>query len=271
MKFIQITDPHLVANDAKLHGLKPIDRLKICIEDINRCHKDAEFCVITGDLAHNAEPVAYNELRKCLLKLSIPAYLLVGNHDSRSEILATFPDISCDNFGFIQYWLDYSMGRFLMLDTVEEGKSWGSYCQKRLLWLKDALEDARGRNVYLFMHHPPFDVGIPCVDRIGLGIDGHKISEVLSKHDNIRHLFFGHIHRPISGSWNGIPYSTLRGTNHQVPLDFEALEIVPKSHEPPAYAIVFLTDAQTTVHFHDYLDNSRVKYEKKTEGRPDCV
>ena len=125
-----------------------------------------------------------------------------------------------------------------MLDTVEEGKSWGSYCQKRLLWLKDALENARGRNVYLFMHHPPFDVGIPCVDRIGLGIDGHKISEVLSKHDNIRHLFFGHIHRPISGSWNGIPYSTLRGTNHQVPLDFEALEIVPKSHEPPAYAIV---------------------------------
>ena len=41
------------------------------------------------------------------------------------------------------------------------------------------------------------------------------IGEVLSTHDNVRHLFFGHVHRSIADSWQRIPYSTLRSTNHQ--------------------------------------------------------
>ena len=51
--------------------------------------------------------------------------------------------------------------------------------------------------------------------------------------------------------------------------DFDAVDVVPKSHEQPAYAVVFLEEHQTTVHFHDYLDTYRVPYDKKTEGRPD--
>ncbi len=61
----------------------------------------------------------------------------------------------------------------------------------------------------------------------------------------------------------------MRGTNHQVPFDFDAVEVVPKSHEQPAYAVVFLEEQQTTVHFHDFLDTYRVPYDKKSEGRPD--
>jgi hypothetical protein len=183
--------------------------------------------------------------------------------------LAAFPDIRVDANGFVQTILETSAGRFLLLDTVEQGKGWGSYCGKRRDWLRQALEESRDQPVYLFMHHPPFHVALNCVDRIGLGADGDHIGEILSGHDNIRHLFFGHVHRPISGSWRGIPYSTLRGISHQVPLDFNSLEVVPKSHEPPAYAVVFLEDGQTTVHVHDYLDTFRVPYEKKSEGRPD--
>jgi len=52
-------------------------------------------------------------------------------------------------------------------------------------------------------------------------------------------------------------------------LDFDAVEVVPKSHEQPAYAVVFLEEHQTTVHFHDFLDTYRVPYDKKSEGRPD--
>ena len=59
MKFIQITDLHLVPKGEMLHGLDPYDRLKECINDINHSHKDAEVCVITGDLAHGANQQAY--------------------------------------------------------------------------------------------------------------------------------------------------------------------------------------------------------------------
>jgi hypothetical protein len=69
-------------------------------------------------------------------------------------------------------------------------------------------------------------------------------------------FFFGHVHRPVSGSWHGIPFTTLRGTNHQVQLDLKAEDYLPISHEPPAYCVIFLEPQQTTVHFHDYLDDS---------------
>ncbi|MFQ5932558.1 MAG: phosphodiesterase, partial [Nitrospiraceae bacterium] len=56
--------------------------------------------------------------------------------------------------------------------------------------------------------------------------------------------------------WLGIPCSFVRGTNHQVALDFETVRPVPKNHEPPAYAVVFLNSETVVVHMHDYLDNS---------------
>lgn len=55
----------------------------------------------------------------------------------------------------------------------------------------------------------------------------------------IAHFFFGHIHRPILGSFKGIPYSTLRGTNHQVALVLQdpSLRIVGKN-EGPQYGVL---------------------------------
>ena len=271
MKFIHFTDTHLMPRGELLHGLNSHDRLESCVDDINRHHGDAELCVVTGDLAHLAQPAVYADLRDCLSELRMPTHLVVGNHDRRDRLLEAFPETPVDADGYLQAVVETSAGWFLMLDTVEQGKGWGSYCARRQDWLRRSLECSRNRPVYLFMHHPPFHVGIPSLDRLGLGADGDRIGDVLSTHDNVRHLFFGHVHRPISGSWRGIPYSTLRGTNHQVPLDFDAVEVVPKSHEPPAYALVFLEEDQTTVHFHDFLDTYRVPYDKKSEGRPDWV
>ena len=271
MKFIHLTDIHLVPKGEMLHELDPHERLKACIKDINCYHEDADLCVITGDLSHGANHQAYLDLKECLSHLRSPIHLLIGNHDQRDRLLAVFPNIPVDSSGFLQTYVDTSVGRFLLLDTVEQGKGWGSYCTKRLDWLHEVLNDSIDVPVYLFMHHPPFHVGIPSLDRLGLGSDGDKIGEAISIYSNIRHIFFGHVHRPISGSWRGIPYSSLRGINHQVPLDFKSIEVVPKSHEPPAYAVVFLENNQTTVHFHDYLDTYRVSYNKKSEGRPDWV
>ncbi len=218
MKIVQITDTHLVPRGEVLHGLDPCERLDACIDDINRHHRDAELCIITGDLVHNGPPHAYRDLKVCLSRLDIPCHLLVGNHDHRGRLLDEFPDLPVDENGFLQTVIETGAGRFFLLDTIEQGMAWGAYCEKRLAWLKNAIEAARDCPVYLFMHHPPFSVGLPCVDRLGLGTDGERLAEVVVPYANIRHLFFGHVHRPITGSWRGIPYSTMRGTNHQVPL-----------------------------------------------------
>ena len=62
MKFIHISDIHLVPEDGDLNGCIPSERLEACLIDIEQHHYDTEFCVVSGDLAEFAEPEAYAHL-----------------------------------------------------------------------------------------------------------------------------------------------------------------------------------------------------------------
>ncbi len=261
MKFIHVTDPHLVAPGRLLFGLDPLARLQACIADVNARHGDAHCCVITGDLAHCGEPAAYLALREAVARLSMPCCLLLGNHDDRANFRRALAQTPCDEAGFAQSVLDTPAGHFVFLDTHEPGDSGGRYCARRCAWLRACLARLGDRPAYLFMHHPPFQVGIPFLDRINLR-DAEPFAAALAGFDNVRHLFLGHMHRPVSGSWRGIPFSTLRGTSHQVPLDFANVQSVAYVGEPAAYAVVFLDAHQTVVHSHDYL------VEPRRLGRP---
>ena len=70
---------------------------------------------------------------------------------------------------------------------------------------------------------------------------------------NIRHLFFGHIHRPCQVVWQGIPCSALPGTNHQVPLSRERTG-TSYSAEPAMYGVVLIQNDQTTIHMDAWMD-----------------
>lgn len=256
MKFIHVTDTHLVPPGQTLYGLDPLARLDSCIADINANHADAACCVITGDLTHWGAPEAYAALRGALAKLAIPHHLLLGNHDDRGNFRRHFPDTPRDADGFVQTAFDTPAGRFVFLDTNEPGVSHGVFCAKRRAWLAARLAEDAEAPVLLFMHHPPFAVGIKRMDEISLH-DPEPFAAVVAPHARrIRHLFFGHLHRPICGSWRGIPFSTMRATSHQVALDFRRVGAVPGSHEPPAYAVVLAEPDRVVVHFHDFLDRT---------------
>jgi 3',5'-cyclic-AMP phosphodiesterase len=257
MKLIHITDTHLVEPGLKLYGLDPKARLDAAIADINRHHADAELAIVTGDLTHWGEVSAYQNLLNSMNRLRVPYVTLVGNHDRRAACLDVLAAAPRDAHGFVQGWRDTSRGRLMFLDTLDEASHAGQMCERRLQWAARTLAEAPAdRPIYLFMHHPPFEVGIHMMDRIAL-LERAAFAEVIRSHRNrIRHLFFGHVHRPISGSWMGIPFSTLRGTNHQVWFDLSAGAPHLTSHEPPAYAVVLIGDETVVVHNHDYLDRS---------------
>ena len=256
MKLIHITDTHFVPRGKTLFGGDPLKNLERCVADINLHHADAEVCVLTGDLTHWAEPEAYEALRECLDPLITPLRVIIGNHDVRNEMFRWFPEQPLDENGFYQSAEDFSAGRFLFLDTHEPGKHEGHYCEKRLDWLERQLADSGKSSLFLFMHHPPFDIRHPTLDRIGL-VAKEAFTRTVRPHcGRIRHLFFGHIHRPLSGHWLGISMSSLRGINHQVWLDFEETENLPYSFEPPAYSVVLIGKEELIVHTHDFMDKS---------------
>jgi 3',5'-cyclic AMP phosphodiesterase CpdA len=259
--FLHLTDLHVTpAGAPPLYGLDPGARLALAVADIARRHgpegaAPAAFAVATGDLTHHGEPAAYARLRGLLAALPCPVHPMLGNHDDRAAFREAFPEVPCDSAGFVQQALDTPAGRFLLLDTNEPGTHAGRLCARRLAWLADRLAED-DRPVLLFLHHPPYAVGIRRMDDIPL-LDAGALWEVLASHRaRLRHLFHGHLHRPLSGSWHGIPASSLRGTAHQVALDLAERPTVPGSHEPPAYAMVRVTPAEVVVHTHDFLDET---------------
>jgi len=257
MKAIHITDLHLVAPGEQLWEIDTAARVDACLEDISRWHSDAAFCVISGDLTDKGQPEAYAWLKKRLELFPLPTFLMLGNHDERDAFLATYPGHPCDLHGFIQQSHRTPHGVFLFLDTKKEGRvSQGELCGRRLAWLADELKNAGSAPVYIFMHHPPCDIGLPRMDRIKLE-EPEAFAEVVTNGANVRHIFFGHVHRPAFVNWRGIPCSCLPGTNHQVPLVRDSVGTA-YSHEPPGYGVIMIDDAQVAVHFDACLHRKPV-------------
>jgi 3',5'-cyclic AMP phosphodiesterase CpdA len=258
MKLIHLTDTHLTLPGQPLYGTYPAERLRACVESINNEHADADLCVITGDLAHCGDIEAYEELASILAGLKVPVQLVIGNHDHRERLVERFPQLARDEAGFVQSALKTEAGTFIFMDSVKDGTHAGAYCETRRAWLAQQLEKADD-DVFLFMHHAPFKTGIKPMDKIGMDAqDVLALKALLQRYGRIKHLFFGHYHRPMHGSWSGIGFSTLRGMNHQVALDLKREDGYLFTHEPPAYAVVLIDDDNVVVHNHDFMDPSQV-------------
>ncbi|QDP25784.1 phosphodiesterase [Bradyrhizobium cosmicum] len=257
-KFIHITDTHLANPGLKLYGLDPRARLDAAIADINKHQSDAAFAVVTGDLTHWGEAESYANFADAMAALKIPYIAMVGNHDKRVVCLDALKAAPRDANGFVQGTKTTEHGLFVFLDTLDETSHAGEMCAKRLGWLESTLAAAPADMPFVvFMHHPPFPVGVHAMDEIGLKQSAEFAEVIAPYRSRIRHLFFGHVHRPIFGSYGKIPFSTLRGTNHQVwfELDVAAAEHLA-SHEPPAYGVVLIDQENLVVHSHDFLDTS---------------
>ncbi len=256
MKFVHVTDPHIVP-EGPLYGSDPAARLRTCIADINANHADAAAVVVTGDLTDAGDAASYARLRDILADLIPPVHLLIGNHDDRTAFRAAFPETPVDAAGFVQYGFDTTAGRFLCLDTVDQGHHHGLLGPERLDWLEAELDRAEGGPVFLFMHHAPLPVGHALLDGIGL-LDADDLAAVVSRHTNIRQIFFGHLHRPICGHWRGIPFAGLPSLNHQTALDLTGSDVWIGSYEPPAYGVVLAQPDAVVVHVHNFIDGAKI-------------
>lgn len=255
MKLIHLTDTHVIG-EGLLYGQDPAKRLAAAVRSINTEHGDAHCVILTGDMTHWGDAAAYRTFRREIGKLDMPAHLTVGNHDDTAAFAKVFPDTCRDENGFVQTAVETEVGRLLLLDTKAPEGHAGAYCSARRAWLRAELECAT-TPVLLFMHHPPFKTGIASMDRIMLQ-DAQAFQDVIAPHTaRIRHLFFGHVHRAISGNWRGISYSCMRGLNHEVALELDGQpDRIAANFEPPAYGVVLLTHQQVTVHLHDFTDGS---------------
>ena len=124
-----------------------------------------------------------------------------------------------------------------------------------MTWLKNELKKT-AKDVYIFMHHPPFDVGVTYMDRIKLD-EAEDFGALVSRSKNVKHIFFGHVHRPVFLTWQGITCSGCPGINHQVPLVGGSVT-TNYSAEPPMYAVIEFESGQFRINLDAFLDRRPV-------------
>lgn len=222
MKIIQITDTHLVRPGVVVNGVDPESQLRRAVADVVARHADADLLVVTGDLCNDGEPEAYALLREILSAVPFPVRLILGNHDRRQAFVSAFPDHPRDEIGYIQSWMDTDFGRLIFLDSHEAGVIGGIYGEDRLAWLNGALLGAGDWPVTVFVHHPPVNAGIRHFDGIGMHDDGRVLRRLAAHPGGVRHVVFGHIHVPLTGtSAEGIAYSSGQSCAHRFITDLD--------------------------------------------------
>ncbi|MDE3761373.1 phosphodiesterase [Sinorhizobium meliloti] len=219
MRIIHLTDTHLVAPGNLLFGIDPMQRLEAVLCKIEAEFSDADLCVISGDLADAGDPDAYQMLRDRLGTFPVTTRLLIGNHDDRGNFRSAFPEAATDNNGFIQGFDDFEGIRLIYLDTLEPGAIQGWLCDKRLSWLKNALDGAADKSVVIFTHYPFLSVGLPHCEKILLS-NPIDVMPLLHAHGGVRHIFCGHVHVAMAGQWERIPFTISAGTCHHIVPDF---------------------------------------------------
>lgn len=264
MKLIQITDIHLTTPGQTIAGRDPNANFERALTHALDNHPDAEAVIVTGDLSDWGEAGDYARLRARLTDVEVPVHLCIGNHDDRETFLATFPELR-DDAGFVQKVVPLSKGQAVLLDTWEQDTHAGSYCDARAAWLDQTLNDLDGP-VWLFLHHNPVPMGMAAMDQIML-LDADRLGDVLDRHRaKVAHIFHGHCHLPLAGSFRGIPFTAPRGTNHAGWPDFGDTKVLAGSDLPEAYAVIQVRDSgDMMIHMVEYGYDGEIR----REGSPD--
>ncbi len=253
-KLLVFTDLHIKAGT--IIGLDPVARFKAALAHAMANHTDAQGIVLMGDLTHGKTAVEYDLLKSILADVPLQITFMMGNHDRRDAFLEVFPQAILDSSGFVQASFDIGDWRGITLDTLDGppypmGLHSGRLCTERLAWLADQLEQAKDKPVVLFTHHPLGNIGFPMMDRIKLD-NGVDVIDLLRVHPKPVHVLAGHVHRTISGQWDGIPYTVFKSPCHQNPLNLHEQYVSMSVDEPGAYGVILFDGTNITVHSEDY-------------------
>lgn len=246
----QISDLHIRTAGELIEGkVDTYPYLVTCIDRINALPRSPDLVIVSGDLADSGSVPEYMRLKSELDRLNMPYFVMPGNHDSRARMREGFggtPALPAASSGHLQYAINLPELRILCLDTLDEGKENGWLSMDRLDWLHDELT-ASPKPVMIFLHHPPFDCGIPGMDDMKLG-NPNGLAEILSAHPHVLGLACGHVHRSVFTTWAGLPACICPSPAHQIHLDMRPDSPLAWTLEPGGFLLHHAAEGVLTSH-----------------------
>jgi 3',5'-cyclic AMP phosphodiesterase CpdA len=232
----QISDLHIKRRGALAYGrVDTAAALVRCIDELNRLSPRPDLVVISGDLVDTPTAAEYAHLTMLLAPLQIPFAAIPGNHDDRALMRAALPEQQAPSPGGALN-LVRAIGPLdiVLLDTSVPGHAHGALAADTLAWLDTVLAAAPARPALLFLHHPPFVTGIAHMDVQNLR-NADALAAVLQRHDRVRLIAAGHVHRATLSLFAGIAATICPAPNHAVALDLAAHLPPSFNIEPPAF------------------------------------
>ncbi len=259
MLIAQVTDIHL--------GFEPDNpsefnrkRLDQVIRQLVAMTPQPDMLLATGDLVDRGDSESYRRLRNALDACPFPVWLCLGNHDERANFSRWYPEIPMAD-GFVQYEVQTPELRLLFLDTLEDGRHGGAFCEVRADWLKARLAEKPDAKTLIVMHHPPVEVGIEWMNTHPDEPWVARVADAIRGHDQIVGIVCGHLHRPISVGWHGKTIAICASTAPQVALDLGPID--PEKPDgrpmiiadPPAFALHRWNGRDFVSHFDNADDH----------------
>lgn len=267
MILCQISDLHIKPERKLAYGVVDTAMmLERCLVQIKTLPQRPDAVIATGDLVDGGTPAEYALLRELLSPLTMPVYLLPGNHDERNALRQSFTDHRYLHFEspFIQYAIDDYPLRLVVLDSVIPGQGGGTLCDERLQWLDRTLA-ASAKPTVVALHHPPFVTGIGHMDRVGFAASA-RLEQIVARHPQVERVIAGHLHRPITVGFGDTIASTCPSPAHQVVLDLSQHGADNFIMEPPAFQLHWWSGNQLVTHTA-YIGDFGRQYPFRESGR----
>jgi len=255
LKFIIMSDLHLVPEGQTSITLDTSARLEQAVDAVLARHADAAFCILAGDLADHGEAAAYSRLKTIIARLPIPVHITLGNHDDRPTFLDVFGADHAAETGHVDKVIDAEGYRIILLDSSEPGRVDGVLEEVQLDWLRARLAEAMDRPVIVVLHHNANALHIHS-DTIRI-LEPDAFIDALKTHPDIRQVIAGHVHLTSTAMWRGLPFTTLAGGHYSVDFSVDHPK-APMRHisGPGQMAVVVGTPDRTTVLFDDFIDGN---------------
>lgn len=235
MIIVQVSDFHVDLCVRTAAGtVDTRERLRQAVAWVDALRPVPDVVLVTGDLVNDGTPEQYAFVKQMLSMLTVPCYVVPGNHDDRENMRRAFADQGYldSESDYLHYVIDGCPLRLVALDTLIPGQEQGELCTRRLTWLEERLSDAPARPTLIFMHHPPFATGMPTFDMIGLR-GAPEMAALIARHSQIEAIICGHVHQPLHTKWCGTVAYTAASISFQYPLDLGPSAAMEPVYAPP--------------------------------------
>ncbi len=256
MLICQVTDLHVCPPGRLAYGAIDTNAMtERALAAVAALDPAPEAVLVTGDLVEGGLETEYAQFLSLIRRhLTVPVYVIPGNHDSRESlrrVLGDLPGLGSQP-GFIQDVVEDLPVRLVMLDTLTPGHNHGELCAERLDFLERSLAAAPERPTMIAMHHPPFGSGIGFMDRDNLR-DARAFTSIIRRHRQVERIICGHVHRTVTAAVANVPTLIAPSACHHM-----ALSLAPDAPgafvlEPPAFAVHCWSEADGIVSHIAYV------------------